>query len=122
MQRRCDLGKVTQLKETRPLPLACCVTRGLELTLSRPPFLHLDKEGWTGPFLQLRWTFVYLLAWPDSASSRNTHPGVGQMEKSLWDPESSYTRSCPAVPSITVLAKIALSLSANCRRACTDLF
>lgn len=98
MQRRCDLGKVTQLKETRPLPgfvpawpLTCCVTWGLELTLSRPPFLHLDKEGWTGPFLQLRWTFVYLLAWPDSASSRNTHPGVGQMEKSPWDPESSRT-------------------------------
>lgn len=81
--------KVTQLEESRllprlvlALPLTCSVTRGLELALSGPTFLHLDKEGGLDLLYRLRWTFMYLPAWP-AFCLKQKHPPQAQ---ALWLP------------------------------------
>lgn len=80
---RCrHLCSVSQLGGRRPwsnvapaLPLTCCVTWGLALTLSGPTFLHLDRKAWIGAFSTgCGRHLCNCLPGLCSASNRNAHP------------------------------------------------
>lgn len=75
VQRVTARGEETLSNVAPALPLTCCVTWGLALTLSGPTCLHLDRKAWTGAFsIGCGRHLCNCLSGPCSTSNRNAHP------------------------------------------------